>query len=104
MDISRLFVFLSASVVAFCAATYVVLSTPSLQWVGVDSFVWPTGFAFLAISILALLIPAFPRGKRVIARSPHKISFAISYSVLAVYTIICLFSLILYPFRLASGI
>ena len=68
MNISRLFVILAASVVAFFAATYVVLSTPSLQWVGVDSVVWPTGFVFLAISIVALLVPAHSKVKRAIAQ------------------------------------
>ena len=104
MDISRPLAYLSVSVAVFSAATYMVLSTPSLQWPGVDDVVWPTGFAFLAASLVALLLPAFPPAKRAIACSSHKISLVLSYSVLASYTAICLGALALYPFKLASGI
>jgi membrane protease YdiL (CAAX protease family) len=104
MDVSRLFLILGALVAAFMATTYVVLSNPALQWPGVDNFVWPTALVLLVISSIATAVPIFPRGKRAIAASPHKRSFAVGYFMVAGYTAIGVCTIVLIPFRTASGI
>jgi hypothetical protein len=104
MDISRLFLVLGALIAGFMATTYVVLSTPSLQWRGVDNVVWPTALALLAISSIATSAPIVPSCKRAIAVSPHKRSFAIGYFFVAMYTALGICTIVLIPFRAASGI
>ena len=104
MDVSRFFLVLGALLAGFMATTYVVLSTPSLQWPGVDNFVWPTALVLLVISGIATPVPFVPRGKRAIAASPHKRSFAIGYFFVALYTGIGICAIVLIPFRAASGI
>src|SRR5260370_39310524 len=102
MDVSRLFLVLGALLAAFMAATYLVLSTPSLQWPGVDNVVWPTAIVLLVISSIAMAVSFVPSGKRAIAASPHKRSFAIGYFFVALYTAIGICSIVLIPFRAAS--
>jgi hypothetical protein len=104
MDVSRLFLGLGALIAAFMSTAYVVLSSPSLQWVGVDNFVWPTALGLLVMSGIAAVVPMFPSGKRAIAASPHKRSFAVGYFVVVGYTAIGVCTIILIPFRAASGI
>jgi len=104
MDVSRLFLVLGAFLAGFMAATYVVLSTPSLQWQGVDNVVWPTAFGLLIVSGIATPIPFVPIFKRAIAASPHKHSFALGYFFVALYTGVGICAIILIPFRRASGI
>jgi hypothetical protein len=104
MDISRLFLVLGALIAGFVATTCVVLSTPSLQWPGVDNVVWPTAVALFVISSIATSVPIVPSGKRAIAASPHKRSFAIGYFFVALYTAIGICTVVLIPFRAASGI
>ena len=104
MDISRWFLVLGALLATFVAATYVVLSTPSLQWVGVDDVVWPTALVLLVVSSIAAPVPFIPRGKRAIAASPYKRSFAIGYFCVVLYTAVGIFGLVLLPFRAATGI
>jgi hypothetical protein len=104
MDISRWFLVLGGLLAAFGAATYLVLSTPVLQWVGVDSIVWPTALALLVISIIAVIVSLTPRAKRAIAASPHKRSFAVGYFCVVLYAGTGIGTLIIYPFRAASGI
>jgi hypothetical protein len=104
MDVSRFFLVLGTLLAGFMATTYVVLSTPSLQWPGVDNFVWPTALVLLVISAIATPVPLVPRGKRAIAASPHKRSFAIGYFFVALYTGIGICAIVLIPLRAASGI
>jgi hypothetical protein len=104
MDVSRLFLVLGALLAGFLATTYIVLSNPSLQWPGVDNFVWPTALVLLVISSIATSVPIFPSGKRAIAASPYKRSFALGYFMVAGYTAIGICTIVLIPFRAASGI
>ena len=104
MDISRWFLALGGLLAAFGAATYLVLSTPSLQWVGVDSIVWPTALTLLVISVIAVMVSLMPRAKRAIAASPHKRSFAVGYFCVVFYAGSGICTLVIYPFRAASGI
>jgi hypothetical protein len=104
MDISRFFLALGGFLAAFAAATYLVLSTPSLQWVGVDSIIWPTALALLVISASAVVVSLTPRAKRAIAKSPHKRSFAVGYFFVVLYAGAGICALVIYPFRAASGI
>jgi len=104
MDVSRLFLVLGALLAGFMAATYVVLSTPSLQWPGVDNCVRPTALGLLMVSGIATPIPFVPIFKRAIAASPHKHSFALGYFFVALYTGVGICAIILIPFRRASGI
>jgi len=85
-------------------AVYAVLSTPSLQWPGMDDVVWHTALALLVVSSIATPVPFIPIGKRAIAASPHKHSFAVGYFFVALYTGIGIGTLVLLPFRIASGI
>jgi|HubBroStandDraft_1064217.scaffolds.fasta_scaffold1218241_1 hypothetical protein len=104
MDISRVYLALGSLIGAFMAAAYLVFSTPSLQWPGMDSVVWPTALVLLVLSSAATPVPFVPRAKRAIAASPHKRSFAIGYSFVAFYTLTGIGTIVLYPFRAASGI
>jgi hypothetical protein len=104
MDVSRLFLALGLIIAMFMAATYVVLTIPSLQWVGVDDVVWPTALVLLVISGIATSLSFVPSSKRAIAASPNKRSFAVGYFFVVLYTAIGIGTLILYPFRRASGI
>jgi len=49
-------------------------------------------------------VPIFPSGKRAIAASPYKRSFALGYFMVAGYTAIGICTIVLIPFRAASGI
>jgi hypothetical protein len=104
MDVSRLFLLLGALLAGFVATTYAVLSTPSLQWPGVDNFVWPTALLLFIISGIATPAPFVPLCKRAIAASPYKRSLAIGYFFVVLYTGMGVFTVILIPFRRASGI
>jgi hypothetical protein len=104
MDISRWFLALGGLLAVFGAATYLVLSTPSLQWVGVDNIVWPTALTLLVISVIAVIVSLTPWAKRAIAASPHKRSFAVGYFCVVFYAGTGICALVLYPFRAASGI
>jgi hypothetical protein len=104
MDVSRFFLVLGTLLAGFMATTYVVLSTPSFQWPGVDNFVWPTALVLLIISAIVTPVPFVPSGKRAIAASPHKRSFAIGYFFVALYTVIGICAIVLIPLRAASGI
>jgi hypothetical protein len=104
MDISRIFLALGALLAGFMAATYVVLSHPALQWPGLDDVLWPTSLVLLVISIVATSVPIIPIGKRAIKMSPYKRSFAIGYFFVAGYTVIGVCTIVLIPFRAASGI
>ena len=104
MDISRCFLVLGALLASFFATIYAVFSTPSLQWPGLDNFVWPTSLVLLVISSIATAVPFVPSCKRAIAASPHKRSFAIGYFFVASYTVTGVCTIVLIPFRAASGI
>jgi hypothetical protein len=104
MDISRWFLALGGLLAAFGAATYLILSTPALQWVGVDNFVWPAALTLLAISVIAVIVSLTPGAKRAIAASPYKRSFALGYFCVVFYAGAGILTLIIYPFRAASGI
>jgi hypothetical protein len=88
VDVSKLFLVLGTLLASFTATMFAVLETPSLQWRGVDNFVWPAAIVLLVISSIATSVPMFPSGKRAIAASPHKRSFAIGYFFVAGYTAI----------------
>jgi hypothetical protein len=104
MDISRSFLVLGLVLAGFTAMLFLVLSTPTLQWSGMDNVVWPTALVLPAISSIATPVPFVPFGKRAIGASPHKRSFAIGYFFVALYTGIGIGTMILLPFRMASGI
>jgi hypothetical protein len=71
---------------------------------GVDNFVWPTALLLLVISGVATPMPFVPSGKRAIAASPYKRSFAIGYFFVALNTGIGICAIVLITFRVASGI
>jgi hypothetical protein len=104
MNICKIYVFLAVLVSFFCILTFTVLSTPSLQWSGVDSFVWPIAIGFLIAAIAALLFPAIPYGRRAVAACPRKVPFAISYAILVCYAVTGITAYLLYSLRFASGI
>ena len=104
IDVSRWFLALGMLLATFMAATYLVLSTPSLQWPGVDKVIWPTALVLLVISSIAMAVSFVPSSKGAIAASPHKHSFAIGYFFVALYTVIGICSIVLIPLRMASGI
>jgi hypothetical protein len=104
MDVSRLFLVLGSLIAIFMATTYVVLSTTSLQWPGMDNIVWPTALVLLVISSIATSVSFVPGCKRAIAASPHKRSFAVGYFFVVLYTGIGICTMVLIPFRAASGI
>jgi hypothetical protein len=58
---------------------------------------------FMATAIVTP-VPFVPSGKRAIAASPHKRSFAIGYFFVALYTVIGICAIVLIPLRAASGI
>jgi len=91
-------------VVVFCAAAIAMFEVSSFQWPGMDDFIWPTALGLLVISIAALMVPVVPAGRRAITLSPHKISFAVSYAILACYTFTGVVILVFLPFKAASGI
>lgn len=104
MNIGRTYAFLAVLVVLFCVATFVVLSTPSLQWSGVDDLVWPMAIGFLGIAIAALLFPVVPYGRRVISSCSSKMSFAIGYAILVCYTALGVVTVLLIHLRAGSGV
>jgi hypothetical protein len=104
MDVSRWFLVLGSLIAVFMATTYLVLSTPVLQWPNMDNVVWPTALGLLVISSIATSVSFVPRCKRSIAASPHKRSFAVGYFFVVLYTGIGICTMILLPFRAASGI
>jgi hypothetical protein len=104
IDVSRLFLALGSLIAVFMATTYAVLSNSSLQWPGMDDIVWPTALVLLLISSIATAVSFVPGCKRAIAASPHKSSFALGYFFVVLYTGIGICTMILLPFRAASGI
>jgi hypothetical protein len=70
----------------------------------VGNFVWPTALVLLIISSIATPVPFVSSCRRAIAASPHKRSFAIGYFFVASYTAIGICTIVLIPFRAASGI
>ena len=104
VDVSRYFLALGLLLAGFSGLMLIVLSVPALQWSGADAVIWPTAVALLVISTTSTVINFVPRGKRAIAASPHKKSFAIGFFFVALYTGIGIGTLILIPFRMASGI
>jgi hypothetical protein len=104
LDISRYFLALGLLLGAYMFWVWLVFSTPSLQWGGMDDVVWPIALALLAVSTAASVITFLPKGKRAIADSPHKKSFAIGFLFVALYTVTGIGTLVLLPFRMASGI
>jgi hypothetical protein len=69
-----------------------------------DNVVWLTALALFVISSIATSVPIVPGGKRAIAASPHKRCCAIGYFFVALYTAIGICTVVLVPFRAASGI
>jgi hypothetical protein len=104
MSIDKIYVFTAAFVTLFCVSTFVIFSTPSLQWPGLDNFVWPTAAVLLGMSSLASLFPAIPYGRRVIGSGSNKVAFAISYAALICYTVIGVMTVLIYYIRAKSGV
>ena len=104
MDISRWFLALGALIAMFLAGAYLVLSTPSLQWSRMDDVVWPTAIVLLAISGSAVPVPFVASGKRALAASPHKRSFAIGYFFVASYAVGGIITIALYILLRGAGI
>ena len=103
MRASGHYIFLATFILAFCAAAFLILSFPTFQWVGMDSFIWPAALILWGIAVLALLFPMTPYGKRCLA-TVNKLSVALSCVILLLYALVGLVTLLLYPPRLASGI
>ncbi len=104
MDLSRFILILGFFLAGFMSATYLVLSTPALQWPGLDEVLWPAARTLLVLSTIATLVPFIPIGKRALKVSPHKRSFAFGYFFVVSYTFIGIGATLLMPFRAASGI
>jgi hypothetical protein len=104
MDIGRFYLVVGAIIAGFFATSCAMLENVSLQWPGMDDFIWPTGAVLLVISTVATALPFIPAIKRAIAASPYKRSYTIGYLAVALYTGIGFGTLVLLPFRMASGI
>lgn len=104
MNIGRVYLLLAVLIVLFCLGAFTVFSTPSLQWPGADRLTWPVAIGFLAISVIALLFPLVPYGRRGISSSANKTFFAIGYAILACYTLLGIAVILLYHLRRASGV
>jgi uncharacterized integral membrane protein len=97
----RLYILLAIMVFIFSAATFAMFSFPRLPWVGMDDFIWPTALVLWAIVVMALLFAISPYGRRALQGSDLVL---LSYLTLLLYGMVGLVTLMLYPFRLASGI
>jgi hypothetical protein len=104
MDISVLFFVLGMLLAAFVAAIRVAFATPLLQWGGMENAIWPTALALLILSCVAAILPFVPRFKRAIAASPYKRCYAVGYFLVVLYSMMGIGTIILLPFRAASGI
>lgn len=104
MDISQLFLAIGILLCGFMCAMYLSFTIPILQWSGIDKVSWPIALVLLAIAAMATPVPFIPKAKRAIAESPHKMSFAVGYFFVALYAGGGLLTLLLLPFRIASGI
>ena len=104
MDISRYFLVLGLLLAVFLAALCLILSTPALQWYGMDDVIWPAALLLLLLSTGTSAILFFPKGKRAIAASPYKKSFAVGLLLVGLYTATGIALLLFLPFRMASGI
>jgi hypothetical protein len=104
MDISRLYLLLGVILAAFGGVLCLVLQTPSLQWRGMDDEIWPAALVLLAISSIATASYFFPLIRRAVVVSPHKKSFAVGFLFTVLYTGIGVGTIILIPFRMASGV
>jgi hypothetical protein len=104
MDIGRIYLVVGALIAGFVATSYVMFENVSLQWPRMDDFIWPTASVLLVISTIATALPLIPAVKRAIAASAHRRSYFIGYLAVASYTGLGLSTLVLLPFRMASGI
>ena len=99
-----LFLVLGMLLGTFLASMRLVFSTPSLQWPGMDGVIWPTALVLLIVASIAAPLPLVPYCKRAISKSPYKRCFAIGYFFVVLYALGGIGTLILLPFRAASGI
>jgi hypothetical protein len=104
MNIGKIYFSFAAFVVLFCITAFAVFLTPSLQWPGVDSLIWPIAIGLLGISAFASLFPALPHGRRAIGSCSSKGSFTIGYAILVCYTVLGAVSTLLYYLRATSGV
>jgi hypothetical protein len=100
MSVGRFYLLFSILVVVFWATAFVLFKNPSLQFPRMDSYIWPAALALAVLSLIASLVPVFPRGKRLFSNTPHVASLAIGYAILVCNALLGIATAMLIPFRL----
>jgi hypothetical protein len=101
VNADRIYIFLAVLVALFSGSAFAMMSFTSLQWQGMDGFIWPAALALWVAVVIALLFAFTPYGKRKLQGGAL---FFLSYVGLLLYGMAGLATLILLPLRLASGI